>query len=430
MNRLQRLAEPDDYVVTLNGADRVDAGRVIATMRYEHPIYTPDVGRRAAAAAGAERRRRSRSRAPTTAGASTRTAAPPGCARRRRSGWRGDGRARPGPTPVTRTGAALYDVECATSGTPRCTATSATASTCGWSTSTRCRGCRWWLRPFAGFRARATTSATRAATDPRQPRPLPRRPRHRPARRAGAHARQRPRARARVQPAHRLLVPPTRRRRSRASSPRCTTPTASGTATCCAPTTRAGPDGQGVLRLAVPRRSTATYHMRLPEPGRAARASRSRCAATARRRSSPPSSARAPPADRRARWSRMLLRRPLATLPHVGPDPPARHRAVAAPAPRRPPTRRAPRRRDFDDDRTRPATAHRHPATGPPRPPAATPAVPGPQDVWPGWPPRRSAGARPRSPRRCSGARCATLPVRVVFPGGERIGARRRRTRR
>jgi predicted NAD/FAD-binding protein len=42
MNRLQRLAEPADYVVTLNGADRVDPGRVIATMHYEHPIYTPE----------------------------------------------------------------------------------------------------------------------------------------------------------------------------------------------------------------------------------------------------------------------------------------------------------------------------------------------------------------------------------------------------
>ncbi len=42
LNRLQRLAEPDDYVVTLNGADRVDPRRVIATMHYEHPIYTPE----------------------------------------------------------------------------------------------------------------------------------------------------------------------------------------------------------------------------------------------------------------------------------------------------------------------------------------------------------------------------------------------------
>ena len=42
MNRLQRLAEPDDYVVTLGGAQRVDQARVIARMQYEHPIYTPE----------------------------------------------------------------------------------------------------------------------------------------------------------------------------------------------------------------------------------------------------------------------------------------------------------------------------------------------------------------------------------------------------
>jgi predicted NAD/FAD-binding protein len=40
MNRLQRLAEPVDHVVTLNGAGRVDQSRVRATMAYEHPIYT------------------------------------------------------------------------------------------------------------------------------------------------------------------------------------------------------------------------------------------------------------------------------------------------------------------------------------------------------------------------------------------------------
>ncbi|MCW0214554.1 MAG: FAD-dependent oxidoreductase [Pseudonocardia sp.] len=41
MNRLQRLVDPDDYVVTLGGAGRVDEDRVIARMTYEHPIYTP-----------------------------------------------------------------------------------------------------------------------------------------------------------------------------------------------------------------------------------------------------------------------------------------------------------------------------------------------------------------------------------------------------
>jgi len=42
LNRLQRLAEPDDYVVTLNGVDRIDPRSVIATMHYEHPTYTPE----------------------------------------------------------------------------------------------------------------------------------------------------------------------------------------------------------------------------------------------------------------------------------------------------------------------------------------------------------------------------------------------------
>jgi predicted NAD/FAD-binding protein len=42
MNRLQRLAEPDDYVVTLGGADRIDPAAVIARMSYEHPVYTPE----------------------------------------------------------------------------------------------------------------------------------------------------------------------------------------------------------------------------------------------------------------------------------------------------------------------------------------------------------------------------------------------------
>ena len=42
MNRLQRLAEPDDYVVTLGGEGRVDPSRVLARMVYEHPVYTPE----------------------------------------------------------------------------------------------------------------------------------------------------------------------------------------------------------------------------------------------------------------------------------------------------------------------------------------------------------------------------------------------------
>ncbi|RJQ78774.1 amine oxidase [Pseudonocardiaceae bacterium YIM PH 21723] len=42
MNRLMRLVEPQDYVVTLNATDRLDESRVLAKMVYEHPIYTPE----------------------------------------------------------------------------------------------------------------------------------------------------------------------------------------------------------------------------------------------------------------------------------------------------------------------------------------------------------------------------------------------------
>jgi predicted NAD/FAD-binding protein len=41
MNRLQRIAAPETYVVTLNPGGRVDPTRVLETMNYEHPIYTP-----------------------------------------------------------------------------------------------------------------------------------------------------------------------------------------------------------------------------------------------------------------------------------------------------------------------------------------------------------------------------------------------------
>ncbi|MBP2474028.1 putative NAD/FAD-binding protein [Crossiella equi] len=42
MNRLMRLAEPEDYVVTLNAVDRVPERSVLARMVYEHPVYTPE----------------------------------------------------------------------------------------------------------------------------------------------------------------------------------------------------------------------------------------------------------------------------------------------------------------------------------------------------------------------------------------------------
>jgi predicted NAD/FAD-binding protein len=39
MNRLQRLDEPVEYVVTLNGSDRIADDEVIARMTYRHPVY-------------------------------------------------------------------------------------------------------------------------------------------------------------------------------------------------------------------------------------------------------------------------------------------------------------------------------------------------------------------------------------------------------
>lgn len=42
MNRLMRLSTPDEYLVTLNPVGRVDPDRVIATMTYTHPVYTPE----------------------------------------------------------------------------------------------------------------------------------------------------------------------------------------------------------------------------------------------------------------------------------------------------------------------------------------------------------------------------------------------------
>ncbi len=40
LNRLQRLGEPEDYIVTLNRPDLVAAERVLERMRYEHPLFT------------------------------------------------------------------------------------------------------------------------------------------------------------------------------------------------------------------------------------------------------------------------------------------------------------------------------------------------------------------------------------------------------
>jgi predicted NAD/FAD-binding protein len=41
MNRLQTLSASDDYCVTLNRTDAIDPGRVLRTIDYAHPVYTP-----------------------------------------------------------------------------------------------------------------------------------------------------------------------------------------------------------------------------------------------------------------------------------------------------------------------------------------------------------------------------------------------------
>jgi len=41
LNHLQRLIAPEDFCVSLNMTDRVDEAKVIATIDYSHPVYTP-----------------------------------------------------------------------------------------------------------------------------------------------------------------------------------------------------------------------------------------------------------------------------------------------------------------------------------------------------------------------------------------------------
>ncbi len=208
MNRLQRLAEPDDYVVTLNGAGRVDPDRVLATMQLRAPDLHPGVGGRAAPAARAERRHASPSPAPTTAGASTRTAARPGVRaaaalgvgvselRPHRPHARGALRRRASGTSASTTlDRAFSPPRLPVAGRPR-----------------RAAGAAALAAPVRPVRARATTSATRTARSGRTSTPSS--PPHGVdlRRRAGADAGQRPGARLRVQPDHRVLVPPARRR--------------------------------------------------------------------------------------------------------------------------------------------------------------------------------------------------------------------------
>ena len=42
MNHLQRLEAPVDFCVTLNLTDRIDPARIIRTIQYAHPVFTPE----------------------------------------------------------------------------------------------------------------------------------------------------------------------------------------------------------------------------------------------------------------------------------------------------------------------------------------------------------------------------------------------------
>ena len=45
MNPLQGHRSPQDFLVTLNDRERLDPYAIVATMEYEHPIYTPEAVR-------------------------------------------------------------------------------------------------------------------------------------------------------------------------------------------------------------------------------------------------------------------------------------------------------------------------------------------------------------------------------------------------
>ena len=149
-----------------------------------------------------------------------------------------------------------------TGGPARSPTRSAPARRCGWSTPATPTppsraGCGRSLRSGSADHFAADDDRPLTAEDPRLPR-------HRAARldRApGADAGERPLARLRVRPAHDVLLLRRRPATSRACWPRCTTPTASGTATRCdvaAALARAGRQGSSTSRRSSPSRAATT----------------------------------------------------------------------------------------------------------------------------------------------------------------------------
>ena len=88
MNHLQRLSADRDFCVTLNRTEAIDPAKIIRTIAYAHPVYTP-AGVAAQARARDDQRPARGARttaAPTGAGAFTRTACAARCAPASRSG--------------------------------------------------------------------------------------------------------------------------------------------------------------------------------------------------------------------------------------------------------------------------------------------------------------------------------------------------------
>ena len=155
VSRLMRIDGSRRFLVTLGGHDRVDPGSVLAEMTYSHPLYTPESVAAQRTVAARSTTTAWCSRAPTTAGDSTRTAPRRDCARP--AGLGADWPAIPSPTPRSARGDML------TPALYRTTITHSRQAPVHHSFEYRSYSwyvdvddlprMPWWLRPFARFRA-------------------------------------------------------------------------------------------------------------------------------------------------------------------------------------------------------------------------------------------------------------------------------------
>ena len=259
MTRLQRLDTDTHYLVTLDGDRPRRPGEGHRDDGLRAPDLHPRVRRRAAPAARDRHRADRPSPAPTTAGASTRTAPAP--ASRRPSAWASRGPRPTGPRAVRRSHV-VYETTIRHHAPPAVPARlHPRLAHAGWSTSTTLPAPRR-ARPVRGPRPPRRPRPD----DPRERRRVPGHPGHRPRRRPGADAGQRPRARLRLQPDQRLLVPRPRTAGSPATSSRCTTPTATGTPTSCTPTSTASADGDKEMYVSPFHDVDGRYELAVPSP--------------------------------------------------------------------------------------------------------------------------------------------------------------------